>query len=135
MFFLVAIMLSACEFYTEENVVTHQETYVPKFRTTESDFKKEVLRLIPAESVHLESSVTQENGEMEMHYLTVKVLNPEEYSSPMLFLSQAGEVKEKALESIENIEQYEKLFVAFEEKTMRNGLESTRTQKREISLN
>lgn len=129
-----AIVLSACEFSATDTIVT-QQTQVVKFKTTESEFKDEVLHMIPAEAVHLESSVTQKNNEEEKHYLTVKVLNPEEFPNPKDFLTLAGEVKQTALRSIGNVEQYEKLYVVLEEKTMNDGLERSRIQKREVSLN
>lgn len=130
-----AIVLSACEFSATDTIVTRQQTHVVKFKTTESEFKDEVLRMIPAEAVHLESSVTQKNNEEEKHYLTVKVLNPEEFPNPKDFFTLAGEVKQTALRSIGNVEQYEKLYVVLEEKTMNDGLERSRIQKREVSLN
>lgn len=133
---LIAIItLSACEFdYTRTDEVAHQETYVPKFKTSESEFKDEVLRIIPAESINLSSSVSQKNGGKKTHSLTVNVLNPEKFSEPSAFIAQAEEVKAQAVKSIENLEQYEKIYILFEEKTLEKGLERTRTQKREIAL-
>lgn len=132
---MAAVTLSACEFdYKRTDEVAHQETYVPKFKISESEFKDEVLRIIPAESINLSSSVSRRNGGNKTHSLTVNVLNPKEFSDPIAFLAQAEEVKAQAVKSIENLGQYEKIYIHFEEKSLENGLERTRTQKREISL-
>ena len=131
---LAAVTLSACDFVSTETVVNHQETYPPEFRTNDSDFKNEVLRIIPAEDITWSSSVSQVNGGEETHALNIEILNPEEFSNPVAFYSQASEIKEQAEKSIENMEQYDKIFVKVEEKSFKNGSERTRTQKREISL-
>ena len=131
---LAAVTLSACDFDSTETVVNHQETYPPEFRTNDSDFKNEVLRIIPAEDITWSSSVSQINGGEETHALNIEILNPEEFSNPVVFYSQANEVKEQAEKSIENMKQYDKIFVKVEEKSFENGSERTRTQKREISL-
>ena len=132
---IAAITLSACEFdYKRTDEVAHQETYLPKFKTSESEFKDEVLRIIPAEGINLSSSVSQRSGGEKTHSLTVNVLNPEKFSEPSAFIVQAEEVKAQAVKSIENLEQYEKIYIHFEEKSIEDGFERTRTQKREISL-
>ena len=135
---LAAISFSACEktSRTSNNiqVVTKQKTYVPKFNIEEAEFKDKILQIIPAESVNLAASVTQVNDEEEQYSFTINIYNPEEFSNPLTFNDQVEEVKEQVIESVTNLDRYEKIYVNVEEKTSENGLERTRTQKREFSL-
>ena len=132
--FLAAAIFLACEPVFKKTVVTHQEINSPKFTSNEADFQDAIFRIIPAEDVNLSSSVSQVNGGVKTHSLTVKILNRKEFSSPVDFFSQAGAVKDQAEQFIQNIDQYDKTYVLFEEKSIENGSERTRTQKREISL-
>lgn len=127
-------MLSSCEPVYKETITTRQENYPPEFRISASDFKKELLQTVPGEDVFWSSSVTQVNGGKETHSLNIKILNPEEFSNPVVFFFQAGAVKDQAGRLIENFDDYDKISISFEEKSLKNGSEITRTQKREIDL-
>lgn len=135
---LTALSFSACEKSSRASnnihVVTQQKTHVPEFNIEEAEFKDKILRIIPAENVNLAASVTQVSNEEEQYSFTINIFNPEEFSNPLTFIDQVEEVKEQVIESVTNLDRYEKVFVNVEEKTLENGLERTRTQKREISL-
>lgn len=131
---LLTIGFSSCEFMVSRKTTDSHDTVPPEFRTSRTQFQTDIASITSSEEVNISTAFTQTSGEPGTHSLTITILNPTSFPDAVSFLDQSEEIKEETLASVKNIGKYQKIYIDYEQKSSEDGIEKTRSFKKEIQL-
>ena len=131
---MLALLLTSCE-DENERPVSGLGTIPAEYQTSREDVKATLLEIYPSEEVMILSGAEQTDGGPKTDHLTVEFINPEEFpDNDSLLNTRIEDIREEATNSIENIDEYRKLVIVFQEKMEENGLSKSRSIQKEISI-
>ena len=132
---MLSLLFNGCIEDTISRPASGLGTIPVEYKTSRKDVEAKLLEIFPSEKVLVLTGAEQKDGGPKTNHLTIEFNNPQVFPDNDSVLDvQIEAVREEAMASIDNVEEYRQLVILFQEEMEENGLSKSRSIQKEISI-